>query len=290
MRTTRAHWLLVPLLLLIAACDSSPSTTVANYPYLPQFTTPSDVPPRLLTIPPAPDSAEYNKEISSIIKTQHKLTDAEKAAIKDEDHIRAEMIVLPVIGAEYTEDKYPAMYALLRHAASDAWRDSDYAEDYWKRQRPWTVDERVQLLVSPITRPSYPSGHSTTNYVWANVLTDLFPEKQDALFTRAHEIGMHRVAAGVHYPSDVEAGKRYAAFIYDKMSKTPQYKLELAAAQNEIIAAVKAVVPPPIIVEDPQNTPASMLTPAPAAPATNFKNLPVDCMHPQPGELQTKCQ
>ena len=275
MRSTRTRWLIVPLLLLVAACDS-PQTTATHYPYAPQFVAPSDVPPRLLEIPPAPDSAKAMHEIDSIIATQKKLTDADKAAIKAEDHIDATMITLPVLGAQYSEANYPAMYVLLHHAASDAWRDADYAQDYWQRHRPWTVDERVELLANPITRPSYPSGHSTTNYVWANVLSDLFPEKQEAFYTRAHEIGMHRVAAGVHYPSDVEAGKRYAAFIYDKMSKTPQYKAELAAAHAEINAAIlKAETPPPP-------------PPAPVTPAT--PSIPVDCMHPQPGELRTNCQ
>ena len=277
MRSTCARWLVAPLMLWLVACDAT-TTSPTPYPYAPQFTAPSDISPRVLPIPPAKDSSEYNKEIDSILATQHMLTDADKATIKAEDHITPTMIVLPVLGAEYTEDKYPAMYNLLRHAASDAWRDSDYAEDYWQRPRPWTVDERVELLVSPITRPSYPSGHSTTNFVWANVLTDLFPEKQDALMARAHEIGMHRVAAGVHYPSDIEAGKHYAAFIYDKMSKSPQYQTELATAQAEVNAAIlKAQTPPP-----PPPTPISNI------PATS--NLPVDCMHPQPGELQTKCQ
>lgn len=284
MRSTRARWVIVPLLLLVSACNSDTASAPqhAQYPYAPQFTTPSDVPPRLLMIPPAPDSAEYRHEIDSIIAKQHTLTDAEKAQINAEDHIDPTMIVLPVIGAEYTEDKYPAMYILLRHAASDAWRDSDYAEDYWQRHRPWTMDDRIEPLAKPITHPGYPSGHSTTNHVWAHVLSDLFPEKQEALFARAHEIGMHRVAAGMHFPSDVEAGKRYAAFIYDKMSKKPQYQAELAAATAEINAAIlKAETPP---------TPAPV--PVVDAPSTPLPkgNIPVDCMHPQPGELQTKCQ
>lgn len=320
MQPTRAHWLLVPLMLLIAACDATDPTP---YPYMTQFVSPSDVPPRLLPIPPAKDSGEYKGEIDGILATQQKLTAEDKAVIKAEDHITPTMMVLPVIGAQYSEDKYPAMYNLLRHAASDAWRDADYAQDYWNRQRPWMVDERVELLVNPITRPSYPSGHSSTNHVWAHVLSDLFPEKQDALFARAYEIGMHRVAAGAHYPSDVEAGKRFASFIFDKMSKTPQYKTELATAQAEINAAILAAGPvavpvaatPPaaavVVPATPAPIPAAAIIPAtPATPNTPLPqgsapvapqvkapaavvpkgNLPVDCMHPQPGELQTKCQ
>ncbi len=286
MRMHRTNWLLVPLLLLVGACESPQAT---HYPFDVQFVSPSEVPPRLLPIPPAQDSSEYKKEIDSIIATQNHLSATDKAAIKAEDHITPTMIVLAVIGPDFTEARFPAMYTLLRHAASDAWRDSDYAEDYWNRPRPWTVDERVQLLVSPITRPSYPSGHSTTNFVWAHVLTDLFPDRQDALMVRAQAIGMHRVAGGAHYASDVDAGRRYAAFIFDKMRTNAKYKAEFAAAQAEVNAAT-AVIVQPLVVVDPMNNPVPAFNNVvPATPAYRG-NLPVDCMHPQPGELQTMCQ
>lgn len=223
--------LVLPLLLIVSSCAT---LTGDKYPYSAQFVESGDVCPCELGEPAAAGSRVQKKEIAWIIAAQHRLTPAQKTQIMDEDHIRPEMIVTPILGTHYTRTQYPALYTLLDHAASDAWRLADDSQDFWGRKRPWVVDKRVKLLVSPITRPSYPSGHTTTNYTWAYVLSELFPTKKAALSKRAHAIGMNRVNAGVHYPSDVESGKRLAGMIYAVMKDNPQFKTELAAAREEL--------------------------------------------------------
>lgn len=224
------HFLL-PLLLILSACANIAGD---KYPYPPQFVAIEDVCPCELGAFPAVGSKEYQKEIASIRATQAKLTEADKAQILAEDHIAPGMIVTPVLGSGITEATHPALFALLKHTASDAWRIADDAQEFWGRKRPWIADSHVMLLVSRIDRPSYPSGHSTTNHVWAHVLSELYPAQRKALFARAYEIGMHRVAAGVHHPSDVEAGKRFATTIYARMKSNPQFQQELAAARAEL--------------------------------------------------------
>lgn len=218
-----SRFILVPLLLVISACAGD-----GPYPFPPQFVDSRDISPHVLAAPPEKYSDTYDREIALILKRQAALTDAEKAAIAAEDHIRPAMIVEPVLGARYSEASHPALFTLLRHSASDAWRLADATQDYWKRDRPWVADSRVQLLVSSITRPSYPSGHTVTNHVWAHVLSELFPQKRDALFARAYAIGMHRSQAGVHFPSDVAAGKKFAAIVFEKMRTNPEFQRELA--------------------------------------------------------------
>lgn len=229
MRRTRAHWLILPLLLILAACAARDP-----YPYPLQFVRAAEMPPQVLAAPSAPGSAPYVAEIDGILARQAKLNAADKAVVAAEDHIRPAMIVAPVLGEGYTEQSYPALFALLRHSASDAWRLADATQDYWHRDRPWVADDRVTLLVSSITRPSYPSGHTVTNHIWAHVLSELFPARREALFARAYAIGMHRVDAGVHFPSDVKAGKKFAAALYEKMRTNPAFQSELAAARAEL--------------------------------------------------------
>lgn len=223
--------LILPLLLALAACASSD-----KYPYPPQFVAVEDVPARALAAPPAQYSETYRKELRCILARQAVLSGEDKAAIMAEDHIAPAMMITPVLGTQYTQARYPALYSLLGHAASDAWRIGDTTQDYWGRTRPWLADARVTLLAKPIKRPSYPSGHSTTNHVWAAILADLFPAKRAALFDRAYAIGQHRVDGGVHFPSDVEAGKALAAVIYEQMQQNPAYLQELRAARAEIAA------------------------------------------------------
>ncbi|MES2984651.1 MAG: phosphatase PAP2 family protein [Pseudomonadota bacterium] len=221
--------LLLPLLLTLTACAGGD-----KYPYPRQFVGVEDVGVRVLGTPPAPHTKIYDAEIDGILARQAALTDAQKATILAEDHIHPGMLIEPVLGAGYDKDTHPALFTLLAHAASDAWRTGDAMQDYWKRDRPWVADHRVQLYTKPITRPSYPSGHTTTNTVWAYVLGDLFPKKRDALLARASEIGFHRVDGGVHFPHDVAGGKRLAYLLYTKMRSNPDYQRELKAARLEL--------------------------------------------------------
>lgn len=227
---TRSLLLLLPLLFL-AACDGG------KYPFPPQFVSIENVGLNALPTPPTTTSLRYQREMEGILARQARLSDTEKLAIADEDSIKPEMIVQPVLGKTYMREQYPALYLLLAHAASDAWQIADATQDHWQRKRPWLVDARVQLLVRPITRPGYPSGHATTNSVWAHVLSELFPHKREALFARASAIGNHRIDGGAHFPHDVEAGKKLATTIYQKMRMHPEYQRELAAARAEVMAA-----------------------------------------------------
>ena len=221
--------LTVSLLLLVAACGD-------KFPYPPQYVTYEDIGSNALPNPPRQGSAEFEKEIQSIVKRQAKLTDVQKATLHSEDHIAPDMIIYPVLKKHYTAEEYPALATLLGHAASDAWRVSDMTQDFWKSPRPWYADNRVQLLVPNITRPGYPSGHTTTNTVWAHVLSELFPKYRQEFFARAMEIGGHRIDGGAHFPHDVKGGRRMGNLIYSKIKQSPQFQAELAAAKAEIAA------------------------------------------------------
>ena len=219
---------LLSVLLLTSACFGS------KYPYQPQFVAPSELSERVLAAPPARGSDEFNQEINTIIARQHNLTDQDKATIRVENKIEPEMIVIPVLGKNYTRENYPALYELLAHAASDAWRIADVNQEYWKSPRPWMADKRVQLLAPIITTYGYPSGHTTTNRVWAHVLSDVFPSKEHAFFARAEAIAQHRMDGGVHFPHDLEGGRQLSAAIYSKMSQDPEFQDELVEAKHEV--------------------------------------------------------
>ena len=221
---------LVALAFTLAGCATD------KYPYPPQFVTIEQVPATVLAKPPAKGSPEYRKAIDSVLLRQKHLTAPQIAVLKAEDHISPEMIMLPVLGASATPEALPATYDLLRHAGSDAWRIGDNAQNYWQSQRPWVADNRVALHVGTIKKPGYPSGHTSTNTVWAYVLGDLLPCKKSALMKRASDIGYHRVDAGAHFPFDVEAGKKIAPIIYGKMTQSGEYQAMAADARRELLS------------------------------------------------------
>lgn len=222
----RVRFYVLPLLLLAAACGS-------KYPYPPQYLSPGDVSERAIPAPPIKDSAEYDAALDSILVIQKKLTPEELAAMHHQDQIRPEVIVQPILGAGVTEATHPALYTLLKHAASDAWRIRDVTADYWHSPRPWYADPRVALHVEPIYAYGYPSGHTTTFGVWAHILSDLYPAHADRLFEFAWGVANNRIKGGAHFPFDIEGGKRLAWLIYDRMTQVPQFRQEFDAAKME---------------------------------------------------------
>ncbi len=235
--------LLLSALFLVAGCDST------KYPYPAQFVAPTDLSERVLPAPPAPDSKRFDEEVRCIAAQQATLSEKEKALIMSENKIAPEMIVQPVLGAKYTRESHPALYTLLAHAGSDAWRLADTNQDYWKSPRPWMADSRVELIAPKITSYGYPSGHTTTNTVWAYVLSELFPAKHDALFKRANDIAHHRMVGGVHFPHDLEGGRALAKATFAKMKTNPAFQQELRAARAELRGAKI----PHIALQEPAN-------------------------------------
>ena len=226
--------------LTLAACGTPPTE---KFPYPPQFVQPEQVSLYTLPAPPQPGSAEYKRSVNSIIAMQSTLTPEQIADIRHEVSITPEMLVEPVLGEQFTPEEFPALYTLLKHAGSDAWRINDMIQDHWNETRPYLADRRIKRYVEPITRPGYPSGHTVTNHVWAHILADLMPCQEDALFERAYDVGKNRVLGGAHFPHDVEAGKKLARVIYHRMLENNDFHMERDAAIDELSRALRYGVP-----------------------------------------------
>lgn len=222
------HLLLLPLM-LIAACTS-------KYPFPPQYVSSYEVSPRSIPIPPQRYTSEYNQEVDSIVAMQAALTPDEIALIQHQDQISPDKMVVPVLGATYSKDRYPVFYDFLNKVASDSWRIGDDARDYWRSPRPWYTETRVKRYVEPIYTYGYPSGHTTTFGTWAYVLADLFPAKREAFFAQAWGAGANRIKGGAHYPHDIAGGKRMAQAVYEAMLREPEYQRDFAAAKAELRA------------------------------------------------------
>jgi acid phosphatase (class A) len=78
----------------------------------------------------------------------------------------------------------------------------------------------------------------TRAYAWAAVLAEIFPEQRDALLARAAHAGWGRVLAGVHYPTDVVAGKLLAAAVVAELKKSAAFNAAVAKCRAEAAALV----------------------------------------------------
>lgn len=84
------------------------------------------------------------------------------------------------------------------------------------------------------TNASYPSGHAMTGWAWALVLAELAPAKANELMAAGKEMGTSRVICGVHYESDVEAGRDLAAAMVARMHADAEFRADMEKARREV--------------------------------------------------------
>lgn len=193
----------------------------------------ADLPPQLLPPPPAEGSAGWKKNIRGVIAAQKHLGSGDLAAMRDEQHLRLDLMTV-VIGPDFTPEKFPRAYALLDRVFEDGENISGADKQFWHTRRPYLTDRHVKLLVDRIDQsPAYPSGHATGSRMLAEVLGLLYPDRLADLRARADDIAYHRIEAGVHYPNDIEAGRLLAMLIVGALMKSETFQADLAAAREE---------------------------------------------------------
>jgi membrane-associated phospholipid phosphatase len=96
--------------------------------------------------------------------------------------------------------------ALLNVAIYDAtiaaW-DSKYA---YNRPHPSELDPTLTTVIPTPRSPSYPSEHAVVAGAAATVLGYLYPDSAQTYTDMAAQAAQSRVDAGVHFPSDIDAG------------------------------------------------------------------------------------
>ena len=111
------------------------------------------------------------------------------------------------------------------------------------RSRPYVIESRLKPCTGDLAdHQSYPSGHSSYGYVAALVLADMVPERRQALLARADEFAHQRMVCGVHFASDVAAGRVAAEWLVAAFAKNDGYRSGERAAARVLRAAL--VLPP----------------------------------------------
>jgi len=146
-----------------------------------------------------------------------------------------------VLGANFTAANFPATAALLTRAGRAAGFAGDPVKFVYGRARPFVTDSSIIPCIPDDERLrasfSYPSGHAALGFGWALVLAELVPSRADAIIDRGRDFTWSRVVCGVHYPSDVEAGRTVAAAAIARLHADPDFQREFAAARDELAAA-----------------------------------------------------
>ena len=80
------------------------------------------------------------------------------------------------------------------------------AKRSYDRLRPYQVDPSIRTIGKLPKDAGYPSGHTSSAYAAATVLSHLWPARAQEFGWWARQAGLSRVHAGVHFPSDVQMG------------------------------------------------------------------------------------
>lgn len=94
------------------------------------------------------------------------------------------------------------------------------AKKLYDRPRPYDSHPQLKPCIPRESSKSYPSGHTALGRALARVLSEIYPERAALFMRRGDEISKNRVIGGVHYPSDIAAGKILGDEIADVVIKS----------------------------------------------------------------------
>ncbi|HBP04833.1 MAG TPA: phosphatase, partial [Stenotrophomonas sp.] len=87
---------------------------------------------------------------------------------------------------------------------------------------------------------SYPSGHTSIGWAWALILSEIAPDRADAIQARGRNYGESRLVCNVHWQSDILEGRFMGAAAVARLHDNAAFNKDLLAARKEIAAARKA--------------------------------------------------
>ena len=237
---------LAPALVLIAAIALT-AWTEPPKGYLPVGGHPDGQ--KILPPPPEIGSPTWKAELAQFEATRA-LEDSPRwaQAIRDTDLSGKEVFhgFSCAAGVTLGPDTTPVLAQMLLRLIHDARPLYNPPKDFYARKRP-AVGNSAPICVPREpwleTNGSYPSGHAMIGYSWSLILAELAPNRATELTIRGREFGDSRAICGVHWQSDVDAGRTLAAALVTRLHADPGFMSDMATAKAEVEAARKLGAP-----------------------------------------------
>ena len=213
---------------------------------LPDATSPA-LPTRRFGGPPAPGSAAAKADMAAVKAAQLLRTPEGDAWARHMAKDGAARIWFDLArrqqGLTGTVQTWLGVALLASTLASNA-AVTAVAKHHFDRLRPFQVDPTIHPPIAPPGGASYPSGHASSAFAAARVISVLRPELADEAYGLARQVAASRVYAGVHFPSDVVAGAALGTAIGElalrQVGRSGMAPGELAAAANAVADEVFA--------------------------------------------------
>ena len=171
--------------------------------------------------PPAAGSTAQKADIAAVLDLQQKRTDADCARAIATDNAGYDF---------FWGDKKPfptpmpdEVKKFFKRLDYDAGESVSVMKNKFGRPRPFIAYKEARPCIKKTFGYSYPSGHAFYSRFFADVMGDIIPSRKDEFIKRADGIAADRVLGGVHYPTDVAAGKVFGDDFHAQLLKSPAY-------------------------------------------------------------------
>jgi acid phosphatase (class A) len=189
--------------------------------------------------PPEPDSAVTRRELDELLDLQSARTAADVADARADRKTEIERFYVALGFPEGAKPELPLLLRLAARVKDDFRPYVRDAKEHFRRLRPYEVEPQLESCIDNVRGDlSYPSGHATFGYVMAYLLREMVPERNSQLIARADEFARHRMVCGVHFSTDVEAGRLGAQWLTAAFTANPEFRKDADAAMAELRAAL----------------------------------------------------
>jgi len=216
------------LFVLIAAASSAVAKSSEPYYIAPSQVSLSEI----LSPTPAPDSEAQKKDVQAVLNAEQSRTEEQVKSAQADAEVSAFRFA-DVLGPSFDLESLPYTTKFFERVTSDEMQIIKAAKEHFNRPRPFMVSQDIHPIIKQPSNASYPSGHTTFAYLVAIILANMVPEKSAALFERAAVYSHNRVIAGVHFPTDVEAGRIAGSVIANTLLHEERFTSDLVQAKAE---------------------------------------------------------
>jgi len=199
----------------------------------------------LFSAPPAADSPQTRRELDELLQMQARRTPAAVAAAQADRKTEIRRFYAALELDPDARLALPRLHELAQRVEDDIRPYVRAAKQHFRRLRPLEIEPRLEPCIGDVKADlSYPSGHATYGFVMSWMLADLIPERRAQLQARGEEFARQRMVCGVHFASDIEAGRTGARWLMERLHASPAYQADVIAAAAELRAAMRTVPRP----------------------------------------------
>lgn len=145
------------------------------------------------------------------------------------------------LGPDFNGANYPKTAKFFKKLFNSTEAPKNAIKDHYKRTRPYLAHPKLvkNFFAKPHGGYSYPSGHTTRSWATALVLGELQPHKKDLFVLQAVQIGNSRILGGMHYQSDIIAGRALGQLIVGELMKNKKFVQDLEELKKDEWTAQK---------------------------------------------------